>query len=67
MDLERNVPTVQSTQQTVEVPRVQLIEKLVDDPTVMQRQASAIQSAQHDMQHMDEAVDVPALMQRPGH
>ena len=39
--------TCQSTQEAVELPRVQFIDNLVGDPTVMQRQVSTIQSAQH--------------------
>ena len=30
----------------------------------VQRQVSTIQASQHDMQHIDEVVHVPALMQR---
>ena len=37
----------QSTQKTVELPRVQFIDNLEGDPTVMQRHMSTIQRAQH--------------------
>ena len=53
--------TIQSTQKTVVVPRVQFIDKLVDDPTVMQRQLPTFQGVQHYMQH-DKEVDVRAFM-----
>ena len=37
--MQRQVPNIQSTQKTVEVPRVQFIDRVVDDPAVMQREA----------------------------
>ena len=43
---------------------MQFIDKLVDDPTVMQRPVSTTQAAQDDMRHIDEEVDVTALTQR---
>ena len=39
----RHVPLIQTVQKTVEVPRVQFIDRVVDDPAVMQRRASTIE------------------------
>ena len=36
---QRQVPTIQTTQRTVAVPRVQFLDRVVDVPVVMQRQA----------------------------
>ena len=41
---QRLVPNIQSTQKTVEVPRVQFIDRVVDDPAVMQREAFNIEA-----------------------
>ena len=54
MNLQRHVPIIQSTQKTVEVRRVQFVDKLVDDPTFMRGQVSIIQAAQ--------SPNVPACM-----
>ena len=54
---------IRSVQKTVEVPRVQYIDKVADIPVDVQRRGSIIQAAQHDLQHIDEDVHVPALMQ----
>ena len=40
----RQVPLIQRVQKTVEVPRVQFIDKLVDDPAVMRREAFNIEA-----------------------
>ena len=37
----RQVPLIQRVQKTVEVPRVQFIDRLVDDPAVMRREAAS--------------------------
>ena len=42
--MQRQVPHIQSTQKTVEVPRVQFIDRVVDDPAVMQREAFNIEA-----------------------
>ena len=42
--MQRQDPHVQSTQKTVEVPRVQFIDRVVDDPAVMQREAFNIEA-----------------------
>ena len=66
---QRQVPAIRSVQKTVEVPRVQYIDKVADISVDMQRQVSTIQAAQH----IDEVVDVPAITQdeccsnNPGH
>ena len=60
---QRQVPAIRSVQKTVEVPRVQYIDKVADIPVDVQRQVSTIQAAQHDMQHIDEVVHVPAPME----
>ena len=56
---QRQVPAIRSVQKTVEVPRVQYIDKVADIPVDEQRRGSTIQAAQH----IDEVVDVPALTQ----
>ena len=56
---QRQVPAIRSVQKTVEVPKVQYIDKVADIPVDMQRQVSTIQAAQH----IDEVVDAPALTQ----
>ena len=56
---QRQVPAIRSVQKTVEVPRVQYIDKVADIPVDMQRQVSTLQAAQH----IDEVEDVPALTQ----
>ena len=43
--------TIQSVQKTVEVPRVQYIDKVADIPVDVQRQVSTIHTAQQDTQH----------------
>ena len=60
---QRQVPTIQSAQKMVDVPRVQYIDKVADIPVDVQRQVSTFQASQHDLQHIDEVVHVPALMQ----
>ena len=54
---QRQVPVIRSVHKTVEVPKVQYIDKVADIPVEMQRQVSIIQAAQHS----DEVVDVSAL------
>ena len=51
---QRQVPAIRSVQKTVEVPRVQYINKVADISVDMQRQGSTIQAAQY----IDEVVDV---------
>ena len=41
---QRLVPNIQSTQKTVEVPRVQFIDRVVDDPAVREREAFNIEA-----------------------
>ena len=60
---QRQVPAIQSVQKTVEVPRVQYIDKVADIPVDVQRPVSTIQAAQHDTQHIDEVEDVPVPTQ----
>ena len=55
----RQVPAIRSVQKTVEVPRVQYIDKVADIPVDMQGQVFTIQAAQD----IDEVEDVPALTQ----
>ena len=50
---------IRSVQKTVEVPRVQYIDKVADIPVDMQGQVFTIQAAQD----IDEVEDVPALTQ----
>ena len=50
---------IRSVQKTVEVPRVQYIDKVADIPVDMQRQVSTTQAAQD----IEEVEDVPALTQ----
>ena len=56
---QRQVPAIRSVQMTVEVPRVQYIDKVADIPVDMQRQVSTTQTAQD----IEEVEDVPALTQ----
>ena len=42
--MERQVPNIQSTQKTVEVPRVQFIDRVVDDPAVMQKETFNVEA-----------------------
>ena len=56
---QREVPAIRSVQKTVQVPRVQYIDKVADIPVDVQRQGSTIQAAQH----INEVEDVPALTQ----
>ena len=56
---QRQVPAIRSVQKTVEVPRVQYIDKVADIPVDMQRQVSTTQAAQD----IEEVEDVPALTQ----
>ena len=60
---QRQVPAIRNAQKTVEVPRVQYIDKVADIPVDERRRGSTIPAAQHDLQHIDEAVHVPALAQ----
>ena len=60
---QRQVTAIRSVHKTVEVPKVQYIDKVADIPVDVQRQVSTIQAAQHDTQHIDEAVHVPELME----
>ena len=55
----RQVPAIRSLQKTVEVRRVQYIDKVADIPVDVQRQVSTVQAAQD----IDEVEDVPALTQ----
>ena len=59
---QRQVPAIRSVQKTVEVPRVQYIDKVADIPVDMQRQLSTTQAAQD----IDEVEDVPARFRHPG-
>ena len=54
---QRQVPAIRSVQKTVEVPRVQYIDKVADIPVDMQRQVSTTQAAQD----IEEVEDVHAL------
>ena len=56
---QRQVPAIRSVQKTVEVPRVQYIDKVADIPVDMQRQVSTTQAALD----IEEVEDVPALTQ----
>ena len=56
---QRQVPAIRSVQKTVEVPKVQYIDKVEDISTDMQRQVSTTRAAQH----IDEVADVPAITQ----
>ena len=64
LTLRRRVPSIQSVQKTVEVPKVQYIDKEADIPVDVQRQTSTIEASQRDMQPIDEEVDIPALTLR---
>ena len=55
----RHPPAIRSVQKTVEVPRVQYIDKVADIPVDMQGQVFTIQAAQD----IDEVEGVPALTQ----
>ena len=54
---------IQSVQKSVEVPKVQHIDKVADVPVHVQRQVSTTQAAQRDTQHIDGVVRDPALLQ----
>ena len=56
---QRHVLAIRNAHKTVEVPRVQYIDKVADIPVDMQRQVSTLQAGQH----IDEVEDVPALTQ----
>ena len=56
---QRQVPAIRSVQKTVEVPRVQYVDKVADIPVDMQRQVSTTQATQD----IEEVEDVPALTQ----
>ena len=56
---QRQVPAIGSVQKTVEVPRVQYINKVAHISVDIQRQVSTIQAAQY----IDEVVDVPVPTQ----
>ena len=53
----RQVPLIQRVQKIVEVPRVQFIDRVVDDPAAMQRQASTIKK-RRKAEGQDQDVDV---------
>ena len=57
---QRQGPAIHSVQKTVEVPRVQYIDKVADIPVDVQRQGSTIQASQHDI---DEVGHVPVPTQ----
>ena len=57
---QRQVPAIRSVQKTVEVPRVQYIDKVADIPVDMQRQQVSTTQAAQDI---EEAEDVTALTQ----
>ena len=57
---QRQAPAIRIVQKTVEVPRVQYIDKVADNPVDVQRQGSTIQASQHDM---DEVGHVPVPTQ----
>ena len=52
---QRQVTAIRSAQKTVEVPRVQYIDKVADIPVDVQRRGSPVQ----DTQHINEIEDVP--------
>ena len=56
---QRHVLAIRNAHKTVEVPRVQYIDKVAHIPVHMQRQVSTLQAGQH----IDEVEDVPALTQ----
>ena len=56
---QRQVLAIRSVQKTVEVPRVQYIDKVADIPVDVQRQGSTNQAPQY----IDEVVDVPVPTQ----
>ena len=60
---QRQVPAIRSVQKTVEVPKVQYVDKVADISVDVQRQVSTFQASQHDFQHIDEVVHVPAPME----
>ena len=57
---DKNRCAIRSVQKTVEVPRVQHIDKVADIPVDVQRQGSTNQAPQHDI---DEVADVPVPTQ----
>ena len=57
---QRQVLAIRSVQKTVEVPRVQYIDKVADIPVDVQRQGSTNQDPQHDI---DEVGHVPVPTQ----
>ena len=57
---QRQVPAIRSVQKTVEVPRVQYIDKVADIPVDVQRRGSITQASQHDI---DEVGHVPVPTQ----
>ena len=63
LTIQRQIRTIQSVQRTVDVPKVQYIDQVADITVNVQRHVFTIQAAQHDTQHIDEVVHVPALMQ----
>ena len=56
---QRQVPAIRSVHKTVEVPKVQYIDKVADSPVDVQRRGSTVQ----DTQHINEVEDVAALTQ----
>merc|ERR1712066_778885 len=67
---QRQVPSIQKIQKTVEVPQVQYVDRIVDVPVVKQRQVPAIQKLQKtvevpQVQYIDRVVAAPAVTTIP--
>ena len=60
---QRQVPAIRSVQKTVEVPRVQYIDKVADIPVEVQRQVSTIQAAQ-DIDEVEDKMSPRSLRVR---
>merc|ERR1712083_199712 len=65
---QRQVPSIQKVQRTVEVPQVQYIDRVVDVPVVKQRQVPSVQVVQKPVtvpviETVEKIVDVPVIKQ----
>merc|ERR1712209_380195 len=63
---QRQVPTVQTVQKTVEVPQLQFIDKVVDIPVVAQRQIPMVQTVEKtveipQLQIVEKIVEIPEI------
>ena len=62
VDVQRQIPVVQTMQKTMEVPLLQFTDKAVDNPVVVQRQISTETVHKSMLQDADKVVDVPVVL-----